>query len=68
MGRASIRIGDAKGACLYGWTVDFALSEMESRGRFLAEKHPDIKKQRHYFANKGPFSQSYGFSSSHIWM
>ena len=25
-----------------------------------------IKKQRHYFANKG--SQSYGFSSSHIWM
>ena len=23
-----------------------------------------IKKQRHYFANKGPFSQSYGFSSS----
>ena len=28
----------------------------------------DIKKQRHYFANKGPYSQSYGFSSSHIWM
>ena len=27
-----------------------------------------IKKQRHYFANKGPYSQSYGFSSSHIWM
>ena len=27
-----------------------------------------IKKQRHYFANKGPFSQSYGFSSSHAWM
>ena len=26
------------------------------------------KKQRHYFANKGPFSQSYIFSSSHIWM
>ena len=25
-------------------------------------------KQRHYFANKGPSSQSYGFSSSHIWM
>ena len=24
-----------------------------------------IKKQRHYFANKGPSSQSYGFSSSH---
>ena len=27
-----------------------------------------IKKQRHYFDNKGPSSQIYGFSSSHIWM
>ena len=27
-----------------------------------------IKKQRRYFANKGPPSQSYGFSSSHIWL
>ena len=27
-----------------------------------------IKKQRHYFADKGPCSQSYGFSSSHIWL
>ena len=27
-----------------------------------------IKNQRHYFANKGPSSQSYGFSSSHVWM
>ena len=26
------------------------------------------KMQRHYFANKGPSSQSYGFSSSHVWM
>ena len=25
-------------------------------------------KNRHYFANKGPSSQSYGFSSSHVWM
>ena len=25
----------------------------------------DSKKQRHYFANKGPASQGYGFSSSH---
>ena len=24
--------------------------------------------QRHYFANKGPYSQGYGFSSSHVWM
>ena len=27
-----------------------------------------LKKQRHYFANKVPSSQSYGFSSSHVWM
>ena len=27
-----------------------------------------IKKQRHYFANKGTSSQSYGFSSNHVWM
>ena len=27
-----------------------------------------IKKQRHYFANKGPSSQSCGFTNSHVWM
>ena len=27
-----------------------------------------IKEQRHYFVNKGLSSQSYGFSSSHVWM
>ena len=27
-----------------------------------------IEKQRHYFANKGPFSQGYGFSSGHVWI
>ena len=27
-----------------------------------------IKKQRHYFANEGPSSQSFGFSSGHVWM
>ena len=27
-----------------------------------------IKKQRHYFANKGPSSQGYNFSSGHVWM
>ena len=27
-----------------------------------------IKKQRHHFANKGPYSKSYGFSSSHVWI
>ena len=27
-----------------------------------------IKKQRYYFSNKGLYNQSYGFSSSHLWM
>ena len=33
------------------------------------DKHiQHIKKQRHHFVDKGPSSQSYGFSSSHVWM
>ena len=27
-----------------------------------------LKKQRHYFVNKGPSRQGYGFSSGHVWM
>ena len=27
-----------------------------------------IKKQRHHFANKGPYGQSCGFSRNHVWM
>ena len=27
-----------------------------------------LKKERHYFANKGPSSQGYGFSSGHVWV
>ena len=27
-----------------------------------------LKKQKHYFANRGPYSQSYGISTSHVWM
>ena len=33
-----------------------------------AQPRQHIKKQRHYFADEGPSSQSYGFSSSHVWM
>ena len=39
---------------------------------FLEESYDQprqhIKKQRHYFADKGPYRQSYGFPSSHVWM
>ena len=45
----------------------------EIKRRLLLERkvmtnRDNFKKQRHYFANKGPSSQSYGFSSSHVWM
>ena len=35
---------------------------------YPSEPRQLIKKQRHYFTNKGPSSQGYGFSSSHVWM
>ena len=38
------------------------------RKAMLLKPRQHIKKQRHYFANKGLSSQSYGFSSSHVWM
>ena len=34
----------------------------------LYQPRQHIKKQRHYFANKGPSSQSHSFPSSHVWM
>ena len=32
------------------------------------QRRQHIKKQRHYFANKGPSSQGYGFTCGHVWM
>ena len=37
-------------------------------GRKVTQPRQHIQKQRHYFANKGPSSQGYGFSSGHVWM
>ena len=37
-------------------------------GREVMTNLDNIQKQRHYFANKGPSSQGYGFSSDHVWM
>ena len=37
-------------------------------GRKVMTNLDSIKKQRHYFANKGPSSQGYGFSCGHVWM
>ena len=45
----------------------------EIKRRLLLGRKPmtnldSILKNRHYFADKGPFSQNYGFSSRHVWM
>ena len=37
-------------------------------GRKLWQTRQCIKKQRHYFTDERPYSQSYGFFSSHVWM
>ena len=37
-------------------------------GRKVITTRQHIKRQGHYFANKGPSSQGYGFSSGHVWM
>ena len=40
-----------------------------ARWKKSCDKHRQcIKKQRHHFADKGQDSESYGFSSSHVWM
>ena len=38
------------------------------RRKAMTDLRQCIKKQRHYFADKGPSSQSYGFPTSHVWM
>ena len=56
----------------YKITVDSDCSHEIKRCLLLRRKADKtrhyIKKQRHHFADKGPYSQSYGFSSSHVWM
>ena len=62
------------GGWLYFWGAPKSL-KMVTAAKTLApwkksyDQHRQrIKKQRHYFADKGPSSQSYGFSSGHVWM
>ena len=49
-------------------TAAMKLKDACSLEEKLDKPRQHIKKQRHYFADKGPSSQSYGFYSSHIWM
>ena len=52
-------------------TADDCSNEIESLTPWKEsynQPRQHIKKHRHYFANKGPSSQGYGFSSGHVWM
>ena len=54
-------------------TVDGDCSHEIKRHLFLGRKAMTnldsvLKKERHHFANKGLYSQSYCFSSSHVWI
>ena len=49
-------------------TAAMKLKDASSLEEKLWPTRQNIKKQRHYLANKGPSGQSYGFSNSHVWM
>ena len=47
-------------------TAAMKLKDTCSLEKNYAQPRQHIQKQRHYFANKGPSSQGYGFSSGHV--
>ena len=49
-------------------TAAMKLKDTCSLEKSYDQPRQNIKKQRHYFANKGPSTQSYDFPSSHVWM
>ena len=61
---------------LFSWapkSLQMVTATMKLKDAYSLEEKYDqprqhIIKRRHYFSNKGPSSQSYGFSSSHAWM
>ena len=50
------------------WLQPWNLKTLAPWKKSYDQLRKHITKQRHYFANKSPSSQSYDFSSSHIWM
>ena len=49
-------------------TAAMKLKDAYSLEESYDQPRQHIQKQRHYFANKGPSSQGYGFSCGHVWM
>ena len=50
------------------WLQPWNLKSLAPWKESYGQLRQHIKKQTHYFADKGPSSQGYGFSSSHVWM
>ena len=50
------------------WRQPWNSKTLTPWGKSYAQPQQYIQKQRHYFANKGPSSQGYGYSSGHVWM
>ena len=53
--------------CVYWGSVCLGIDSL-TRKKSYDQPRQHVKKQRHYFANEGPSSQGYGFSSGHVWM
>ena len=49
-------------------TFHAKMGSIKDRNGMVLTEAENIKKQRHYFATKGPSSQGYGFSCGHVWM
>ena len=50
------------------WLQPWNLKMLAPWKKSYDQPRQHIKKLKHHFANKGPYSQSYGFPSSHVWM
>ena len=66
--QAALSLGFSRQEHWSGLPFPSPVHESESEVTQLCPTRQHINKQKHYFANKGPSSQSYGFSSSHVWM
>ena len=63
-----IFLGSKKINSLQTVTAAIKLRHLLLGRKAMTNIYRHIKKQRHHFADKDPHSQSYGFSSSHVWM
>ena len=62
-------VGDGQGSLVWCAAVH-GVAKIQTRLKRLSSSSSrhHVTKKRHYFVNKGPSSQGYGFSSSHVWI